>query len=161
MIHQQAHDHGERSRTMKILVISGPNLNMLGKRESKHYGSITLEQINNNLKSLAKSLGASLSFFQSNLEGEIIDFLQNEASRKADGILINPGALTHYGYSLRDALVDTNLPIVEVHLSNIDNRESFRKVDVLDGIVSERIMGLKEKSYFIGLEKLVAHLKKT
>lgn len=144
---------------MKILVINGPNLNMLGKRESKHYGSITLKQINNKLKSLAKSLGATLSFFQSNLEGEIINFLQNEASRKVDGVLINPGALTHYGYSLRDALVDIKLPIVEVHLSNIDNREAFRKVDILDGIVLERIMGLKEKSYFLGLQSLVMYLK--
>lgn len=144
---------------MKILVINGPNLNMLGKRETKHYGTFTLEKINNKLISIAKTLGTSLLFFQSNHEGAIIDFLQKDSSKSADGVLINPGALTHYGYSLRDALVDTNLPIVEVHLSNINNRETFRKVDVLDGIVIDRIMGLKEKSYLIGLQKLVAYLK--
>ncbi len=144
---------------MKILVINGPNLNMLEKRDAKHYGSLTLDQINERLSKLANSLGVKLSFFQSNHEGSIIDFLQREA-KKARGILINPGALTHYGYSLRDALVDTNLPIVEVHLSNINNREDFRKVDVLDGIVIERIMGLKGKSYLIGLRKLIKFINK-
>lgn len=145
---------------MKILVINGPNLNMLGNRETKNYGTLTLEQINDKLKFLGESLKVTLTFFQSNHEGEIIDFLQKDSSRSADGILINPGALTHYGYSLRDALIDINLPIVVVHLSNLDNRDDFRKIDVLDGIVIERIMGLKEKSYVIGLERLVAHIKK-
>ncbi len=145
---------------MKILIINGPNLNMLGRRESKHYGTFTLEQINNHLISLAKTLGASLSFFQSNHEGAIIDFLQKDSSRIAGGILINPGALTHYGYSLRDALIDLNLPTIEVHLSDINNRDTFRKTDVLDGIVLDKISGMKERSYLIGLEKLVEQIKK-
>lgn len=145
---------------MRILVVNGPNLNMLGKRDSQHYGKVTLETITSMLQEQAKTLGVQLLFFQSNHEGALIDFLQKE-SKYADGILINPGALTHYGYTLRDALVDTNLPIVEVHLSNILERESFRKVDVLDGIVVDRVMGLKEKGYSIGLEKLVQYIKNT
>lgn len=145
---------------MKILVINGPNLNSLGKRDKKQYGIITLDEINNKLTDIAKKQHVILDFFQSNHEGELIDFIQEHAG-SADGILINPAALTHYGYSLRDALVDTNLPIVEVHLSDITKRESFRKIDILDGIVIDRVMGLKEKSYEAGLEKLIQHIKDT
>lgn len=143
---------------MKILVINGPNLNILGKRNRKIYGSLTLSQINSLLSKKAKELVVDLVFFQSNHEGEIIDFLQ-EKSQKSDGILINPGGLTHYGYSLRDALADTKLPIVEVHLSDIDNREEFRKIDVLSGIVVENIKGLQEESYLLGLERLVDYIR--
>lgn len=143
---------------MKILVINGPNLNMLGKRDKKIYGSLTLAQINSLLEKKAKEMDVNLSFFQSNYEGALIDFLQKE-SNTADGILINPGALTHYGYSLRDALTDTGLPIMEVHLSDIENREGFRKIDVLNGIVVENIKGLQEESYLLGLEKLVDYIR--
>ncbi len=143
---------------MKILVINGPNLNLLGKRDKKIYGSLTLVQINALLSQKAKELGTRVVFFQSNHEGEIIDFLQKQDSR-TDGILINPGALTHYGYSLRDALVDTQLPIIEVHLSDIDNREKFRKIDVLEGIVVENIKGLQEESYLLGLERLTHYIR--
>lgn len=138
---------------MKILAVNGPNLNVLGKRDRKIYGANTLDQINVLLSKKAKELKIKLVFFQSNHEGAIIDFLQEE-SPAADGILINPGALTHYGYSLRDALVDTKLPVMEVHLSDIDNRESFRRIDVLSGIVIDNIKGLQEESYLLGLEKL-------
>ncbi len=143
---------------MKILVLNGPNLNMLGKRDQQLYSTYTLDEINSQLDQLAQSQGIKLLFFQSNHEGKLIDFLQNE-SASADGILINPGALTHYGYSLRDALIDTKLPVLEVHLSDIDHRDDFRKIDTLNGIVIENIMGLKEKSYYLGLEKLVKHIK--
>ncbi|MBI3379210.1 3-dehydroquinate dehydratase [Candidatus Gottesmanbacteria bacterium] len=143
---------------MKILVINGPNLNMLGKRDAKQYGTLTLAQINKQLGSFAESLSVSLKFFHSNHEGEIIDYLQEETD-SADGILINPGALTHYGYSLRDALIDTKLPIVEVHLSDIDRREDFRKIDVLAGIALDNIKGLQEKSYILGLEKLINYIR--
>lgn len=143
---------------LKILIINGPNLNMLGKRDKKIYGSLSLEQINALLSQKAKELGAKVSFFQSNHEGEIIDFIQLHSS-KSNGILINPAALTHYGYSLRDALADTALPIVEVHLSDIDNREEFRKIDILDGIVVENIKGLQEESYLLGLERLVNYIR--
>lgn len=141
----------------QILVIHGPNLNMLGKRDAHHYGILTLEQINELLRKAAQELAVELAIFQSNCEGSLIDFIQEHGGNAA-GILINPGALTHYGYALRDALTDTKLPIMEVHLSDITKREDFRKVDVLDGIVIERIMGLKEQSYVRGLQKLTAHI---
>lgn len=144
---------------MKILVINGPNLNMLGIRNPKHYGSLTLLQINNRLVRFAKPQGVTLEFFQSNHEGAIIDFIQKHA-KSASGILINPGALTHYGYSLRDALVDAKLPIVEVHLSDLNRREAFRKIDILDGIVIQKIQGLKERSYLKGMKILIKFLKK-
>lgn len=144
---------------MKILVLNGPNLNNLGKRKKEFYGTKTLDEINTILKSNAEKDNCKLLFSQSNHEGELIDFLQKNAN-SAQGILINPGALTHYGYSLRDALIDTQLPIVEVHLSNILGREDFRKTDVLDGIALERIMGKKEKSYEEGLENLIKYIVK-
>lgn len=131
---------------------------MLGTRDPSKYGTLTLDEINNKLKDLAKSLGVTLEFFQSNHEGAIIDFIQKKAG-KSDGILINPGALTHYGYSLRDALEVTKLPTVEVHLSDIKKREDFRKIDVLVGITFKKIQGLKEKSYFLGLVELIKHIK--
>lgn len=143
---------------MKILAINGPNLNMLGKRDKKIYGSLSLTQINSLLKKKAGESDIDVLFFQSNHEGEIIDFIQQK-STNADGILINPGALTHYGYSLRDALADTDLPVLEVHLSDIENREDFRKIDVLDGLVVDNIKGLQEESYLLGLEKLVEYIR--
>lgn len=143
---------------MKILVVNGPNLNLLGKRQQKHYGTKTLEEINAMLEKKANKHSIQLKFFQSNHEGELIDFIQQE-SVDADGILINPGALTHYGYSLRDALENIHIPIIEVHLSNILQREPFRRIDVLDKIVKERVMGQKEQSYVVGLEKLITALQ--
>lgn len=148
---------------MKILIINGPNLNMLGKRDPQHYGSLTLKAIEDLSRKKAKDLSKggetiALKFFQSNHEGALIDCIQKE-SPQAQGILINPGALTHYSYALRDALADTGLPVVEVHLSDIENRESFRKISVIADIVIERVMGLKEQSYVVGLEKLAARLK--
>lgn len=142
---------------MKILVINGPNLNMLGKRDISLYGPKTLEDIQQNLKDIAQKENVELVFFQSNHEGALIDFIQ-ENYIKASGILINPGALTHYGYSLRDCLSDAKLPIVEIHLSHILEREEFRKTDVLDDIVIKRVMGQKEKSYEIGLVFLLTHI---
>jgi 3-dehydroquinate dehydratase-2 len=143
---------------MKILVINGPNLNMLGKREAKHYGSDSLESIERKLARKGKALGCELVFFQSNHEGSIIDFIQEKAS-EADGILINPGALTHYGYSLHDALVDCGLPVVEVHLSDIHAREEWRKISVISDVAIRQISGLKTKGYLLGLETLVEHIR--
>lgn len=143
---------------MTILVINGPNLNMLGSREPTLYGTVLWGDITRLLDQKGNGMGITLKYFQSNHEGALIDYLQKEA-RFAQGILINPGALTHYGYSLRDALVDTRLPIVEVHMSDILNRDAFRKIDVLDGIVKDRILGQKEQSYLVGLEKLLAYIK--
>lgn len=144
---------------MKILVIHGPNINMLGLRDPKQYGTKTMHEINRALQKIASSHAIDLVFFQSNHEGAIVDFLQKSTARNTDGILINPGALTHYGYSLRDALSDTGLPIVEVHLSNTSKRETFRRIDVLEGIVIKKIIGHKEKSYDIGLQHLISYIQ--
>jgi 3-dehydroquinate dehydratase II len=144
---------------MNILVINGPNLNMLGSRNKKIYGNITLSDINRMLISQAKKLKCKLKFFQSNHEGKIIDFIQREYCN-SDGILINPGALTHYSYSLRDSLEDCRLPVIEVHLSDLSKREKFRKIDVLEGIIKGKISGQKDNSYILGLNKLVAYLHK-
>ena len=126
---------------MKILVVHGPNLNLLGKRIKEIYGDKTLEEINRLLRQLATELGVELVTFQSNSEGALIDFIQKE-SPAANGIIINPGALTHYGFSLRDALADTNLPVVEVHLSNIYAREEFRQRSVIAPVARGQISGL-------------------
>ena len=143
---------------MKILVINGPNLNMLGKRDAAHYGTDTLESIEKKLAEKGRALGCELIFFQSNHEGGIIDFIQ-EKTGAADGILINPGALTHYGYSLHDALVDSGLPVVEVHLSNIHAREEWRRISVISDVVIKQISSLKTQSYLLGLEALVEHIQ--
>ena len=143
---------------MKVLVINGPNLNMLGRREAKHYGTDTLQSIEQALTEKGKALGCELTFFQSNHEGGILDFIQEKA-RGADGILINPGALTHYGYSLHDALVDCGLPVVEVHLSDIHAREDWRKISVIADVAIRQITGLKTQSYLLGLEALVEHIR--
>ncbi|OGG03649.1 hypothetical protein A2W14_01840 [Candidatus Gottesmanbacteria bacterium RBG_16_37_8] len=139
---------------MKILVINGPNLNLLGRRDPAKYGRTTLNQINRQLKKIAEKKNIELEFYFSNHEGQLIDFLQMN-SRQAVGILINPGALTHYGYSLRDALEDCQLPIAEVHLTDIDKREPFRKINVLKSISIIKIQGQKENSYYRALNLLI------
>jgi len=142
---------------MRILVINGPNLNMLGKRETEHYGTDTLESIEQALTKKGRELSYELIFFQSNHEGGIIDFIQDK-TKGADGILINPGALTHYGYSLHDALADSGLPVVEVHMSDIRNREEWRKISVISDIVIKQVSGLKTQSYLVGLEALAEYI---
>lgn len=144
---------------MKILVINGPNLNMLGKRDPAKYGTITLLEVNEELKKLAQKLDCQLEFFQSNHEGAIIDFLQKETSREADGVLINPGALIRYAYSLRQALVDLNKAVMEIHMSDINKTGVNKKVNVLDDVCIGQITGKKEKSYFEGLRQLVNFVK--
>lgn len=143
---------------MKILVINGPNLNMLGKRDKEHYGTNSLESIEKKLAEKGKTLGCELIFFQSNHEGAIIDFIQEQAEA-ADGILINPGALTHYGYSLHDALLDGGLPVVEVHLSDISAREEWRRISVIADTAVKQVSGLKTESYFLGLEALAEYIR--
>ncbi len=144
--------------TVKILLIHGPNLNALGKRSREIYGNKSLEEINGLLQQHAGELGANLTPFQSNSEGDIIDFLQKE-SGSANGIVINPGALTHYGYSLRDALVDTGLPVVEVHISNIHAREGFRRESVVAPVAIGQICGLGWRSYAAAVRFLVSSEK--
>jgi len=143
---------------MIILVINGPNLNMLGQRDTEHYGTDTLESIEQALSERGRELGCEPVFFQSNHEGSIIDFIQEQAAG-AEGILINPGALTHYGYSLHDALVDSGLPVVEVHLSDIHAREKWRQVSVIADVTVRQIAGLKAQGYYLGLEALVNHIR--
>ena len=143
---------------MKLLIIHGPNLNLLGKRRKEIYGDKTLDEINSLLQQQAKELGVEIISLQSNSEGALIDFIQAEAPT-ADGIVINPGALTHYGLSLRDALGDTKLPVVEVHLSNIYAREEFRQRSVIAPIAKGQISGLGHRGYIAALRALVAELR--
>ena len=142
---------------MKILILNGPNLNMLGKRNKSLYGSKTLTQINTMLKKEAEGLGVDVVTFQSNSEGALIDFIQ-ENYAKADGIIINPGALTHYGLSLRDALSEIGLPIIEVHLSNIYAREDWRAKSVIAPIAKGQIAGFGWRGYVSALQILVKEL---
>lgn len=140
---------------MKILVVHGPNLNMLGKRDEAIYGQRTLDDINALLKKRAGELKVEVVAFQSNSEGALIDFVQKEAPH-ADGIIINPGALTHYGLSLREALADTRLPVIEVHLSNIYAREEWRHRSVIAPIAVGQISGLGWRGYQAALEAMVS-----
>jgi len=142
---------------LHILIIHGPNLNLLGEREPETYGYTTLEQLNQMLAQKAQELGVEIKFFQNNTEGKIIDFI-HEHRKWAQGIVINPGALTHYSYSLRDAIASVTKPTIEVHLSDIHKREPFRSISVIKEVCLDQIVGLGIQSYFKGLERLVAHL---
>lgn len=140
---------------MKILVIHGPNLNMLGSRQTAIYSDKTLDEIDSLLQKRARELGVELETFQSNHEGALVDFIQ-EKSPEAAGIIINPAALTRYGLSLRDALADTSLPIIEVHLSNIHAREEFRQQSMIAPIARGQISGLGWRGYIAALETIAA-----
>ena len=144
--------------SLNILVIHGPNLNMLGTREPDIYGRATLAEIDAGLAATAKELGCELESFQSNHEGELIDRIQ-QGIGSMDGVLINPGGLTHSSVSLRDALSSTGLPVLEVHLSNVFAREPFRHQSFISGIALGVISGLGARGYGVGLEALIAHLR--
>ena len=143
---------------MIFLMINGPNLNMLGQREPDVYGHLTLAEIEERVAERAKTLGVELRTFQSNHEGAIVDYLQQESSA-ADGIIINPGALTHYGLSLRDALAGAGKPAIEVHISNIYGREPFRRRSVTAGVCRGLVAGLGWFGYVAALEALVEMLR--
>jgi len=137
----------------KILVLHGPNLNLLGSREPEIYGRETLEEIDARLAERGRELGLAVHCFQSNYEGALIDQIQAAANHCA-GILINPAALTHYSYALRDALVAAGLPLIEVHLSNIHARETFRRRSVISPVAGGVICGLGSEGYLMGLTAL-------
>jgi 3-dehydroquinate dehydratase-2 len=140
-----------------ILIIHGPNLNLLGRREKDIYGHSSLDDINRRLASLADELTVSVSFFQSNSEGELVNAIQN-ALGTYDALVINPGAYTHTSIALRDAIAGTELPAVEVHLSNIYRREEFRKKSMLAGVAVGQITGFQVDSYLLGLRAAVNYL---
>ena len=140
---------------MHILLVNGPNLNILGSRDADQYGTITLEEIEKRFTERASDLNVDLvSVFQANSEGDLVDFIQNN---KADAIVINPGALTHYGYSLRAALEDFGKPVVEVHISNIYAREDFRNKSVIADIATGQISGLGLNGYLAALDFLIGN----
>jgi 3-dehydroquinate dehydratase II len=142
---------------MKILILHGPNLNMLGKREPEVYGRLSLDRINQILYDDAQLLGAELKIFQSNHEGALIDEI-HAAWQQQDGIVINPGGLTHTSVALRDAIAAVNIPTVEVHLSNIHKREEFRHHSFIAPVAIGQISGFGAESYRLGLRAIVGYL---
>ncbi len=143
---------------MKIKVINGPNLNMLGVRKTEIYGTESLESIRLELKALSHEKGVELDFFQSNHEGELIDEIQG-CYRDVDGIIINPGALTHYSIAIRDAIEAVSVPTIEVHITNIFAREEFRHHSVISPVCKGTIAGVGTYGYQLALQGLLAMLK--
>lgn len=143
----------------KVCIINGPNLNLLGKREKEIYGDISFDDIYNELKSYTESKNIELSYFQSNIEGEIIDKI-HECMGKVDFIVINPGALTHYSYSIYDAITSSKIPTIEVHISNIFSREEWRKISVISPAAVGVISGLGLDVYKLALIYIADYRKK-
>lgn len=139
---------------MKILIIHGPNLNLLGTRETGIYGLKSIDEINNSLNSLAKELGVEITVKQSNHEGEIVDMIQK--SKDYSAIVINPAAYTHTSIAIRDAITAVNIPAVEVHLSNIHQREEFRQKSLIAPVAAGQVSGFGPESYMLGLRAAVS-----
>lgn len=137
----------------KLIIVHGPNLNLLGEREPEVYGKMTLNDLNSKIEKFANAMKIEIKTFQSNHEGYLIDFI-HENRKWAQGIVINPGALTHYSYALRDAIASVNLPTVEVHLSDIHKREEFRRHSVIKEVCVKQIVGLGHQGYLRGIEYL-------
>ena len=142
---------------MKILLLNGPNLNMLGKREPEKYGNLTLESIENSIIELGRKNNVEIECFQSNHEGEIIDKIQQTT---CDGLIINAGGFTHTSVAIRDAISSIGIPTVEVHMTNIHAREEFRHTSLISGVSIGQVVGFKEKSYEYALLGLIDYLKK-
>ena len=143
---------------VKILILNGPNLNMLGRRDQSIYGAKTLDEINSELSKLAQALGVEVELYQSNLEGGLVNCIQ-ENWGEIQGIIVNPGALTHYGLSLKDALIDSQVPVIEVHLGNPYAREQWRRHSVITDIARGQIAGFGWRSYTAALEIIAALIK--
>ena len=143
---------------MRILILNGPILNLLGARDKSHYGDKTLDDVLTDVKDTADRLGVEIDHFQSNHEGKLIDYIQQE-SGNSDGIVINGGALTHYGLSVKDALTDAKLPVVEIHISNIHSREKYRQHSVVEYLAVGQIAGLGWRGYSLALESIVEHIR--
>lgn len=142
---------------MKILLLNGPNLNMLGKREPEKYGNLTLESIENSIIELGRKNNVEIECFQSNHEGEIIDKIQQTT---CDGLIINAGGFTHTSVAIRDAISSVEIPTVEVHMTNIHAREEFRHTSLISGVSIGQVVGFKEKSYEFALFGLIDYLNK-
>ncbi len=143
---------------MKILILNGPNLNLLGTREPDKYGNQTLSDIENYVRSIASELKVEVDFYQSNIEGELVNSIQG-AKNKYDGIVINPAAYTHTSVAIRDAILAVQIPAVEIHLSNIHTREEFRKTSLTAPACIGQITGFGAASYKLGLISIVDYLK--
>lgn len=147
------------SNHLRVQVINGPNLNMLGKREPDIYGAITLDDIVRALEDRAGELGVEIEFYQSNIEGELVTIIQESKDKGIDGILINPGAYTHTSIAIRDALLAVQIPFVEVHISNTFSRESFRAQSYISDIAAGLIVGFGPQGYELALLGLLRQLK--
>lgn len=142
-----------------ILIVNGPNLDMLGKRDPNHYGTTTLKELEDRLLERADELDIELDCFQSNIEGELVTFI-NKSCSNANGIIINPAGLTKVGFSLLDACIDSHLPVVEVHLSNIQKREPWRSDSIFSRVVDATLTGMRWMGYVAALDFLAARIKK-
>jgi 3-dehydroquinate dehydratase II len=140
---------------MKALVLHGVNLNMFGKRDAAHYGTLTLADIDANLQSLAEELGIELACFQTNAEGAMVERIHQAVDEHVEGVVINAGAWTHYSYAIRDAIAILRCPVIEVHMSNVHARETFRHHSVLSDVVKGQVVGLGVNSYLLGLRAAV------
>ncbi len=146
--------------TKSILVLHGPNLNLLGLREPEHYGNETLDLINNRLTNTATQAGFDLEAFQSNAEGELVTKIQSIAAKKVDFVIINPAAFTHTSVAMRDALSAVKVPFIEVHLSNVYAREAFRHHSYFTDIAVGVISGLGAQGYFLALDYAIEHMNR-
>lgn len=144
---------------MKLLVINGPNLNRIGKREPEIYGHETLEDVERNLTSIAEKNGVTLDFFQSNTEGFLIDRIHEAAEDGTDGIIFNPGAFTHYSIALRDAVASIDVEVIEVHISNVHSRESFRQQSVIAPVCIGQLTGFGTDGYTLALQAFLLRRK--
>lgn len=145
-----------KKKCLKVLLLHGPNLNLLGERKTEVYGKLTLNQLNQRIKKAAVQFGVQLKIYQSNSEGKLIDLLHRHRAW-GDGVVINPGAYTHYSYAIRDAIEAISIPTVEVHLSDIHNREDFRKISVIAPVCIQQISGKGWESYKEGIAFLSQH----